>query len=203
MIGYIKGTITALSERECFVETSGIGYRVHVTDRDHDSLAIGDESKLYIHMAVREDAITLYGFIARETYELFLSLISVSKIGPKVALSILSVMKPSIFAMAIQNKDIDVLTKIPGIGKKTAERMLVELKDKIKGIGVEVSANKISVDTSYTGIQAEAMAALQSLGYASIEVADIVRRVNQEYSDVTDPGKFISLVLRELGKEKK
>ena len=112
MIGYIKGTITALSERECFVETSGIGYRVHVTDRDHDSLAIGDESKLYIHMAVREDAITLYGFIARETYELFLSLISVSKIGPKVALSILSVMKPSIFAMAIQNKDIDALTKI-------------------------------------------------------------------------------------------
>ena len=203
MIGYIKGTITALSERECFVETSGIGYRVHVTDRDHDSLAIGDESKLYIHMAVREDAITLYGFIARETYELFLSLISVSKIGPKVALSILSVMKPSIFAMAIQNKDIDALTKIPGIGKKTAERMLVELKDKIKGIGVEVSANKISVDTSYTGIQAEAMAALQYLGYASIEVADIVRRVNQEYSDVTDPGKFISLVLRELGKEKK
>ena len=193
MIGYIKGKITALFDRMCFIETAGVGYRVFITDIDHDELQTGEESRLYIHMAVREDAITLYGFLSRETYEAFLSLLTVSKIGPKAAMSILSVMTPGTLAIAVQNRNISALTKIPGIGKKTAERMLVELKDKLKGF---VPAGEVTADVE------EAMNALRSLGYMPEEVAAVIHRVALEHPEFTDAGPMIGAVLRELGKER-
>ena len=177
MIGYIKGKITALFDRMCFIETAGVGYRVFITDIDHDELQTGEESRLYIHMAVREDAITLYGFLSRETYEAFLSLLTVSKIG--------------------------ALTKIPGIGKKTAERMLVELKDKLKGF---VPAGEVTADVAEpaiaSGIEEETMNALRSLGYMPEEVAAVIHRVALEHPEFTDAGPMIGAVLRELGKER-
>lgn len=203
MIGYIKGKITALFDRMCFIETAGVGYRVFITDIDHDELQTGEESRLYIHMAVREDAITLYGFLSRETYEAFLSLLTVSKIGPKAAMSILSVMTPGTLAIAVQNRNISALTKIPGIGKKTAERMLVELKDKLKGF---VPAGEVTTDVAEpaiaSGIEEEVMNALRSLGYMPEEVAAVIHRVALEHPEFTDAGPMIGAVLRELGKER-
>ena len=131
MIGYIKGRVTALFKDFCFLETGGIGYRIFISDKTRQQLMTGDEAKLFTYMAVREDAILLYGFLGQEEQELFLLLISISKIGPKVAMGILSAMTPAAFVGAVKAQNVTQLTKLPGIGKKTAERLLVELKDKV------------------------------------------------------------------------
>ena len=128
MIGYIKGRVTALFKDFCFLETGGIGYRIFISDKTRQQLMTGEEAKLFTYMAVREDAILLYGFLGQEEQELFLLLISISKIGPKVAMGILSAMTPAAFVGAVKAQNVTQLTKLPGIGKKTAERLLVELK---------------------------------------------------------------------------
>ena len=137
MIGYIRGKVTALFKDACFLEAGGIGYRIFISDKTRQQLVSGEEAKLLTYMAVREDAILLYGFLGEEEYELFLLLISISKIGPKVAMGILSAMTPSAFVGAVKTQSVTKLTKLPGIGKKTAERLLVELKDKIGAFAVE------------------------------------------------------------------
>ena len=131
MIGYIRGKVTALFKDACFLEAGGIGYRIFISDKTRQRLSNGQEAKLLTYMAVREDAILLYGFLGQEEYDLFLVLLSVSKIGPKVAMGILSSMDPAQFVGAVKAQNVSRLTKLPGIGKKTAERLLVELKDKI------------------------------------------------------------------------
>ena len=131
MIGYIKGKATVVSKEFCFIEAGGIGYRVFISEMSRQKIHLGAPVRLLTYMAVREDAILLYGFLTQEEYDLFLILISVSKIGPKVAMGILSVMEPVDFVLSIRNRNLSVLTKLPGVGKKTAERLLVELKDKV------------------------------------------------------------------------
>ena len=123
MIGYIRGKVTALFKDSCFLEAGGIGYRIFISDKTRQKLTNGEEAKLLTYMAVREDAILLYGFLGEEEYSLFLLLISISKIGPKVAMGILSSMTPSAFVGAVKTQNVSQLTKLPGIGKKTAERI--------------------------------------------------------------------------------
>ena len=130
MIGYIKGKATIVSKEFCFIEAGGIGYRVFISEMSRQKIHLGTPVRLLTYMAVREDAILLYGFLTQEEYNLFLILISVSKIGPKVAMGILSVMEPADFVLSIRNRNLSVFTKLPGVGKRTAERLLVELKDK-------------------------------------------------------------------------
>ena len=122
MIGYIRGKVTALFKDSCFLEAGGIGYRIFISDKTRQQLAKGEEAKLLTYMSVREDAILLYGFLGKEEYDLFLLLISISKVGPKVAMGILSAMTPSAFVGAITTGSVTRLTKLPGIGKKSAQR---------------------------------------------------------------------------------
>ena len=147
MIGYIKGRVTALFKDFCFLETGGIGYRIFISDKTRQQLMTGEEAKLFTYMAVREDAILLYGFLGQEEQELFLLLISISKIGPKVAMGILSAMTPTAFVGAVKAQNVTQLTKLPGIGKKTAERLLVELKDKV-GVFASVEAEMPAVSAA-------------------------------------------------------
>ena len=132
MIGSLKGTVDSLGIDNCIIETAGgVGYRVFMPAAQLAQLTQGASVRLHIHTAVREDAIVLYGFLSREYYDLFELLLTISGVGPKMALGILSAVKPDAFYLAVQSRDIKVLTKLPGIGKKTAERLLLELKDKV------------------------------------------------------------------------
>ena len=181
MIGAIKGQVAFLGTDNCIIDTAGgVGYRVFMPAAHLAQLAVGKEIRVHVHTAVREDAILLYGFLSQDYYDLFQLLLTVSGVGPKMALGILSSVKPDAFYLAIQSKDIKVLVKLPGIGKKTAERMLLELKDKVGGLGLTEDAGADFTDTAQnggSGAVAEAIEALTSLGYSNSEIMPILKEI--------------------------
>lgn len=118
MIGFIKGRVDTIGSNYAFVETQGVGYRIYMNTSDLGRMVLDDKVKVYTYLAVREDALTLYGFLSQEAYGLFTKLITVSGIGPKVAQGILSASKVDDFLLAIKNRDVKFLTKLPGIGKR-------------------------------------------------------------------------------------
>lgn len=178
MIGMLKGLVSYMQADYCIIETAGgVGYRVFMPAAHLAQLALGKEVRVHVHTAVREDAILLYGFLSSEYYDLFEILLTVSGVGPKMALGILSAIKPEAFYLAIQNKDIKILVKLPGIGKKTAERMLLELKDKVNAgsdSGDEISE---TVEAGGNGAVAEAIEALLSLGYSNSEIMPVLKEI--------------------------
>ena len=178
MIGYLHGRVIALYTDYCLLDVHGVGYRVFVANSTRTKLRQREEASLFVYTSVREDAIVLYGFAAEEEYDLFLQLIGVSGIGPKVALGILSAITVEGLCRAIQNKQASVLTKLPGIGKKSAERLILELKDKVAFRGSEEEELLTIEDGEEVGDDAasEAMAALQSLGYTPSEIAPVIRK---------------------------
>jgi len=176
MIGSIKGKITLKTEKFLIVETGGVGYKVSVSpDVLSKAKKTGDEIALWIHTHVREDAIDLYGFVDREELEFFEMLINVSGIGPKGALSILGVASIETLRKAISTGDTAYLTKISGIGRKTAEKIVIELRDKI---GEEKSGSSLQGEL-------DVMEALKSLGYSQGEVREALKKVTQEASTNT------------------
>lgn len=200
MIGYIRGKVTALFKDACFLEAGGIGYRIFISDKTRQRLSNGQEAKLLTYMAVREDAILLYGFLGQEEYDLFLVLLSVSKIGPKVAMSILSSMDPAQFVGAVKAQNVSRLTKLPGIGKKTAERLLVELKDKVGAFASEDMEGAVETEgPKDDGITGEAVKALMSLGYEMEEIAPIMKRLAGSYTNVS---ALVSAALREFARNR-
>lgn len=177
MIGFVRGKIDYIAKDFCVVEAGGIGYRIFMANGDLAQLHTEQEIKVYTYLAVREDAMLLYGFLTRAAYSLFMELISVSGIGPKVALGVMSGAKVDQFYLAIQSRDLKYLTKLPGIGKKTAERMLLELKDKVGGAGNGALAFADSTSTA-TGTGAdEAVEALMSLGYTNSEIIPVLQQM--------------------------
>ena len=178
MIGYLHGRVIALYTDYCLLDVHGVGYRVFVANSTRTKLRQREEASLFIYTIVREDAIVLYGFAAEEEYDLFLQLIGVSGIGPKVALGILSAITVEGLCRAIQNKQASVLTKLPGIGKKSAERLILELKDKVafRGSAEEELLTIENGEEVGDDAASEAMAALQSLGYTPSEIAPVIRK---------------------------
>ena len=200
MIGYIRGKVTALFKDACFLEAGGIGYRIFISDKTRQRLSNGQEAKLLTYMAVREDAILLYGFLGQEEYDLFLVLLSVSKIGPKVAMGIRSSMDPAQFVGAVKAQNVSRLTKLPGIGKKTAERLLVELKDKVGAFASEDMEGAVEAEAPKDdGITGEAVKALMSLGYEMEEIAPIMKRLAGSYTNVS---ALVSAALREFARNR-
>lgn len=179
MIGSLKGSVAYLGADCCIIDTAGgVGYRVFMPGAHLAQLSLGGSVRVHVHTAVREDAILLYGFLSQEYYDLFELLLSVSGVGPKMALGILSAVKPDAFYLAVQSRDIKVLTKLPGIGKKTAERMLLELKDKVGGAAAEAGSDfGESVAAGGSGAVAEAMEALLSLGYSNGEIVPVIKQI--------------------------
>lgn len=175
MIGYLKGVVTHIFREYCFIDVHGVGYRVFVPASTMEKLTIGRETTVFTYMSVREDAILLYGFATQDEYELFMLLISVNGVGPKVALGILSAANPDGFRLAVHQKNMKVLTKMPGIGKKTAERIVLELQDKIGPVDDGAVADlSVPAAAASQGIAAETLAALVSLGYSEQEVLPVV-----------------------------
>jgi Holliday junction DNA helicase RuvA len=173
MIGRLRGTLLAKQPPWLVVDVGGVGYEIEAPmSTFYDLPETGREVSLFTHYAVKEDTAVLYGFLREAERSLFRSLQKVSGIGAKISLAVLSGVSTDEFARLIQLGDIAALTRIPGIGKKTAERMLVELRDRLDGIGTGTSV-------TYGGVPkdpvAEATVALQSLGYKPAEVTRLVR----------------------------
>ena len=179
MIGYLHGKITHLLVDCCLLDVKGVGYRVYIASSTRSRLHIGETVQLFTYLSVREDALQLYGFASQDEYDLFIMLISVSGIGPKVALGILSGITVERLCQAIQQKQTGILTKLPGIGKKSAERLILELKDKVK---ITADADDLAVfeeDVSGDDLLSEASAALLSLGYTQAEIAPVLKKAGQ------------------------
>lgn len=176
MIGYLKGVISHIFINSCFIDVHGVGYRTYAPASTLDTLCVGQEAMLYTYMSVREDAIVLYGFATQDEYDLFMLLIGVNGVGPKVALGILSAGTADSFRLAVHQKDIKGLTKMPGIGKKTAERIVLELQDKIGPVASEDAGAADLGNSAAPGLSdilAETLAALTSLGYSEQEVLPV------------------------------
>lgn len=162
MIAYLRGKLISRHPNQAIVECSGVGYDVTISVPTYSDLPnVGSEVALFIHTHVREDALALFGFLRMQEKQLFEKLINVSGIGPKLAVTILSGMPTDQMVAAIRGGDVGRLTKIPGIGKKTAERMVLELRDKLKEFGV-VEAPTLSAATP---VQDDVISALINLGY--------------------------------------
>lgn len=173
MIDFVKGSVVHLETDYVVVDVRDIGYRVFTPNPYYFQRTEGPVT-LYIHHHVREDAIQLFGFATREEQKLFRKLLEVSGIGPKVALGILAGGKPETIIAAIQQENLAFLTKLPGIGKKTAQRMVLDLKDKLDLSGLPVDGGIFSAESSelQSGHLAwdEAKEALAALGYTSAEL---------------------------------
>lgn len=198
MIGYVKGTITYMFKEYCFVDVHGVGYRVYAPVSTLSQLTIGREALLFTYMSVREDAMILYGFLTQDEYDVFMLLLSVNGVGPKVALGILSAASPDGFRLAVQQKNVKALTKMPGIGKKTAERILVELHDKL-GEAPAGSGDGAALGTTVAapqGMVGEALAALRELGFTDQEIQPVLEEQAPQCQDVSS---LIKNVLKVLG----
>lgn len=189
MIALLTGTVAFRGLRYVIIDVAGVGYRVYMSDIDLGRAgAEGAAITLHTHLHVREDIMDLYGFFTRSELEFFESLITISGIGPRSALGILGVGPVDQLKRAIAAGDIRHLTKVAGIGKKTAEKVVLELRDKLSG-GAE--------HVMYTSGDADALEALVSLGYSQEEARDALRTVPVEVKDVK---ARVQQALRQLGK---
>ena len=196
MIQYIHGTLSEISDGQIIVEASGVGYGINVPSTVIGELpAVGTEVRIYTYYSVKEDSQSLFGFLYKEDREMFTQLIGVNGIGPKGALSILSVLRPDDLRMAIMTGDAKAISSAQGIGKKTAERMILDLKDKIGDLSSMYSGN-LTADLGgrpagrgasiSAGPMAEAIEALVALGYSRMEAGRAVGSVILEDDMTTE-----------------
>jgi Holliday junction DNA helicase RuvA len=178
------------SSADSAASTSGIGYLVAVSAYTLGKIAGESEVSLHIHTHVREDQLALYGFLSEEELMMFELLISISGIGPKVALSILSIADPKTIRTAIVNKDPSILTRVSGVGKKTAERVIIELQNRVDAIGIDDQATALAGQ--------DAVEALVSLGYSVTESREALKLVS---ADITDVSARVRQALKNLGKK--
>ena len=192
MIGFLKGSVLYKTENTIVIENAGIGYEVHVSEDTFLCLHEGDTVQLYIYHHITENGQSLYGFKNMNERKFFMLLISVSGIGPKSALSIMQVSIDTTIQALLQG-NTTALTELPGVGKKTAERMVLELKNKVSGILTSHSKVKeISFDIS-TPSYSDATAALLSLGYSRLEASDMLGQIPE---DIKDPQDIIKYALQ-------
>jgi Holliday junction DNA helicase RuvA len=174
MIAHLRGRLIAKHPNQAVVEAGGVGYDVTISVPTFSELAsLGSEVVLHIHTHVREDALALYGFLRPDEKQLFERLITVSGIGPKLAITILSGMATAEMVGAIRASDFARLTKIPGIGRKTAERMCVELRDKLEGFGAPQAV------AAHSAVEEDVISALTNLGYQRGVAEKVVERAVQ------------------------
>lgn len=191
MISYIKGTLERRAESYIIIETGGIGYQVFVSPATLAKLPqTGAEVKVFTYFSVKEDGMSLYGFASVEEQEMFHKLLTVSGVGPKGALGFLSMLKPSEIIMAILSDDVKTLSKAPGVGRKTAQRVILELKDKFKteeaiSMGGEELQGIVEV-TVGGDAKFEAIDAMTALGYSRSEAAKAVNAVAAEGMSTED-----------------
>ena len=183
MIGYINGTVAYLEPTTVVVENQGIGYNIYISEQISAKLpAPGQETKLFTYMNVKEDAMELFGFLTKDDLDFFKLLITVNGIGPKGAQAILSVMTPSELRFAIIAQDAKTISKAPGVGNKTAQRIILDLKDKCNladalGAFAEDVAMDATLNAENENAKGEAVEALVALGYSSTEALKTLQKI--------------------------
>ena len=201
MISYIKGELTEVFEDTVVVETNGIGYNIRVPGSVLDRLpSVGSSVWIYTYLYVKEDAMNLFGFLNRDDLSVFKLLLNVSGIGPKGALAILSTIGPDDLRFAVLSEDVKTISSAPGIGAKTAKRLIIELKDKLKLAEVFETAlankEKASSENDVMLARNEAVEALVALGYASAQAMKAVQQV--ENAEEKDSEQILKEALKKL-----
>jgi len=195
MISYLKGTILHKGQNFLIVSTGDIGYKIFVNEKFFPRAEKGQEVELYTHQYVREDALDLYGFESWEQLNLFELLLSISGIGPKSALSATSVAEAAEFREYISRGDASLLTQVSGIGKRTADRIVVELRDKIGVLTPTAGSEQSSGGANGAMISSDEIDALMALGYSMPQAREALKKVDPE---IKDSGKRIREALRNI-----
>ena len=177
MIDFIKGVISEITDEAVIIDKNGIGIKIMMPSSALDNLSQGEDRTIYTDLVVREDDISLYGFDSLHQRQMYLLLRTVSGIGPKVAMNILGGMDSNILQKSILVEDLTVLTQAPGVGKKTAQRIIVELKDKLSKLGFDESLDLKEMPKE--SMENPAMEALKQLGYQKTEAEKMLRNIDQ------------------------
>lgn len=188
MLAYIKGELTQATNEYVVIEAGGLGYKVFMPETAIEKLGnIGEIVKVHTYYRVREDDISIFGFNTQEELRMFELLLSVSGVGAKTAVVIISTIEPSDFALAVISEDVSELVKIPGIGKKSAQRIVLELKDKLKKDAISVEADKkVNTKAQRNEDVEEAMSALQVLGYNKKEIEKVFEKLDKTDLGIED-----------------
>lgn len=197
MIASIRGTVVEIGLDRCVVETGGVGVLVHATPAALAGLRRGAEGSLHTELVVREDSLTLFGFDSAEARGLFTTVQTVSGVGPRMALAILATLEPAELLRALGSGDVKALTRVPGVGKRTAERMVLELKDKVGPVPAVGGDGAAAVPAG--SASTEVAEALESLGFSAAESEKTAAAVLAAEPDLDAPAA-LRLALKSLGK---
>ncbi len=189
MIAKLTGKIEFLRDKWIIVDVMGVGYKVFLTDFTLGKIAGSKEGSFFIYTYVREDILALYGFVNLVEKEMFELLISISGIGPKAAIGILSIADPVSIQAAILNNDPTILTKVSGVGKKTAERVILELQNKVAGMSLG--------EMKEATIDSETVEVLMAMGYSAFQAREAIKSIPKEVESIEEKIKF---ALKEMGK---
>lgn len=197
MIDFVEGTLCYLDSEYIVLEAGGIGYRLFCPNPYQFVRLEGSKTRLHTHQHVREDAILLYGFASREERDLFRKLLAVNGIGPKGALAILAAAAPEQIVLAVQQENVSYLTKFPGIGKKTAQRMILDLKDKLVGYTpsaiLTVADGELAAGEQSMSALNEALEGLSSLGYTDSEL----QKIKGALSEKAKSGESVETLIKQ------
>jgi Holliday junction DNA helicase RuvA len=200
MIASVRGILLERGEGYVVVEAAGVGYQAHVTTGTLVALpAVGEEVRLHTRHVQREDAQLLFGFAERDELKLFDLLIAVNGVGPRIAIAVLSGLSPAHFARAIRDENLGAITAVPGVGRKTAERLVVELRDKLAflpiapaaGAGAATARERKPKVLEKNERYEDAIAALVSLGYPAAQASDVVRRVGEDAGEAATAEELV------------
>ncbi len=200
MIGCLIGEVFALEAPTVLLNVNGVGYEIDTPLSTFCQLQKGQKVTLWTHLVVREDAQQLYGFSDAQEKIIFRTLLKVNGVGPKMALGILSTLSIDMLIHTVENGDVKTLVKVPGVGTKTAERLMIELRDRFKAFSNSTASNNsTSTQIQFTGNSAvaEAEAALQSLGYKPLEAQKLIQGVKADFTEASD---IIRAALKSLNK---
>jgi holliday junction DNA helicase RuvA len=188
MIGFLRGKLVAKQPPQLLMDVAGVGYELDAPMSTFYSLpAVGSDLSLFTHLVIREDAHSLFGFATERERRMFRELLKVSGVGPKLALGLLSGINIDSFLLCIEAGDVDTLVKIPGVGRKTAERLIVEMRDRAKSFGeLSFAPAGTSVPVGANGAQAEAFSALVALGYKPVEVSRLLKSADAAATTTED-----------------
>lgn len=188
MIGKLKGELDQITNGYAIISVGGIGYRVYMSDVNMGRIAKQQEVELFIHTHVREDQISLYGFQSQDELGIFEMLLSISGIGPKAALGILAIASPATIKNAIVEGDSSILTRVSGVGKKTAERVILELKNKIDELPMG--------EKKEARADQEVVEALMAMGYSTFEAREAYKAVPKDVEDISEKIKHALKAMR-------
>ena len=206
MIGHIRGQLMEKQPPLLVIEANGVGYEIEASMQTFYKLpALSSELKIYTHFVVREDAQLLFGFYDRKERALFRTLIKANGVGPKLAIAILSGMSTQEFSACVMREDAATLTKIPGVGKKTAERLVVEFKDKVAALGLDemtefelTGAQLPSASESINGYIDDAQSALIALGYKPVVASKAVSAAQKQLANINSSEELIRVALKAM-----